>query len=82
VANDGNALELLLVFDDAASPYLQGEIPEIGRFITDQRANTLVGLAWLHAAGAEMAVLPTVDHKRAIQACTRRMTRQLDLMYF
>ena len=66
--SDDEGLELFLVFDDFASPYLHADLPEIRRFITTQPARTRIGLAFLRPAGVEVAVPLTTDHDRVADA--------------
>jgi hypothetical protein len=62
------ALELFLLIDDGASPYLGSELEDLRQFINAQPATTKIGIAYMQNGVALVLQNPTSDHAQAGKA--------------
>lgn len=64
----GAPTELYVVIDEAIGPNFGTQLTEVKKFITEQPANTSIGVAYMHDGTVDIPQKPTTDHAAAAKA--------------
>jgi len=64
----GTPVELYVVIDEAIGTNFGTQIPDVKKFISEQPANTSIGVAYMHDGTVDIPQKPTTDHAAAAKA--------------